>query len=71
MKNVHKWRQIASDQVTCFNQVGNKIKISIFPRINFCQVPSNFKAAGGFSEEQMVASDDGRWRGHTEMSSEL
>lgn len=71
MKNAHEWRQIASDQVTCFNQVGNKIKISIFTRINFCQVHSNFKAAGGFSEEQMVASDDGRWGGRTEMSSEL
>lgn len=35
MKNAHEWRRTASDQVTCFNQVGHKIKISIFPRMNF------------------------------------
>lgn len=72
MKNAHEWRQTASDQVTHFNQVGNKIKISICPRIHFCQVHSSFKAAGGFTEEPMVASDDWQAEGpHSELSSEL
>lgn len=51
MQNVPMWRKIASDQVTCFKKVSNKIKISILPRINFSQVYSNFKEAGSFTEE--------------------
>lgn len=45
MENVHEWNKTAPYQVTCFNKVGNKIKISISPRINFLHAHTHFQAA--------------------------
>lgn len=55
MEHVHEWRKTAPYQVTCFNKVGNKIKIGIFPRINFLQAHTCLEAADCSEEGREVA----------------